>query len=177
MTLLGWGRFGTHRHDPKGPHSLGGSPTGTLGDRQMLIDDDRIEALRQEYDHCFACGRANPVGLGLDGFQVVDGEVRVGFKPKPDFAGFADVLHGGIVAAALDEILAWAGILGEGLLTVTATLDIRFRRPAPPHAIYQLRGRVLSRSGSRLKMSGEMTSDGATIAEATGLYLVHRDLN
>jgi len=80
------------------------------------------------------------------------------------------------VATALDEILAWAGILAEGVLTVTGTLDIRFRKPAPPTATYDLTGRVVSRSGSRLKMSGELNSDGEIIADATGLYLVHREI-
>lgn len=150
--------------------------TGTLGDRLMLINDERIQALRQEYDHCFACGRANPIGLGLDGFEFGNGEVNVEFKARPEFAGFAEVLHGGIVATVLDEILAWAGILAEGVLSVTGTLDIRFRRPAPPTATYQLTGRVVSRSGSRLKMAGEMTLDGKTVAEATGIYLVHREI-
>ena len=142
----------------------------------MLIDDERIRALRQEYDHCFACGRANPTGLGLDGFEFANGEVSVEFKARPEFAGFADVLHGGIVATVLDEILAWAGILTEGVLTVTGTLDVRFRRPAPPNATYDLSGRVVSRSGSRLKMAGELILDGETVADASGIYLVHREI-
>lgn len=80
------------------------------------------------------------------------------------------------MATVLDEILAWAGILAEGVLTVTGTLDIRFRSPAPPTATYQLKGRVVSRSGSRLKMAGELMLNGETVAEATGIYLVHREI-
>lgn len=141
-----------------------------------MIDQDTIEALRDEYDHCFACGRANPIGLGLDGFEVIGDEVRVSFSPRPAHAGFADVLHGGIVATALDEVLAWAGILIEGVLTVTGTLDIRFRRPAPPSGAYQLAGRVVSRTGRRLKMAGELLIGDDVVATASGLYLVHQEL-
>lgn len=141
-----------------------------------MIDPTAIDALRNEYDHCFACGRANPIGLGLDGFELVGDEVQVSFSPRPSHAGFADVLHGGIVATVLDEVLAWAGILIEGVLTVTGTLDIRFRRPAPPAGTYRLGGRVVSRTGSRLKMAGELLLGDDAVATAGGIYLVHREL-
>ncbi|MDH3731120.1 MAG: hypothetical protein OES13_08365, partial [Acidimicrobiia bacterium] len=89
-----------------------------------MITPSQIAALRRDYDHCFACGQANPIGLGLDGFRVVDDEVVVDWTPRPEYRGFDATLHGGIVATALDEVLAWAAIYFEGVLAVTATLDL-----------------------------------------------------
>lgn len=142
----------------------------------IVITSDTVERLRSRYDHCFACGRTNPIGLGLDGFAVCGDEVAVSFSPRPEYAGFEDLLHGGIVATALDEVLAWTGILIEGVLAVTATLELKYRRPASPDADFVVVGRVDDRSGSRLRMSGEMREGAELVAEGKGLYLVHLDL-
>lgn len=141
-----------------------------------MITAESIQRLRSRYDHCFACGRNNPIGLGLDGFALTNGEVTVSFSPRSEFAGFEDTLHGGIVATALDEVLAWTGILVEGVLAVTATLELKFRRPASPDSGFVMVGRVENRSGSRLRMSGEMLEGDDLIAEGQGLYLAHLDL-
>ncbi|MDJ0924966.1 MAG: PaaI family thioesterase, partial [Acidimicrobiia bacterium] len=74
---------------------------------------DRIAAVRSEYDHCFGCGQSNPIGLGLTDFHSSEGVVSARFTPRSDYHGFSDLLHGGIVATALDEIMAWSAILVE----------------------------------------------------------------
>jgi len=141
-----------------------------------MISREQIDALRADYDHCFACGASNPIGLHLDGFQVSGDEVIVDWVPRDEFRGFESVLHGGIIATALDEILAWAGIYFEGVLAVTATLDLKYRVPVPPEMAYTLAGRVDDRSGNRLRMSGELRSDRGTHAAASGLYLVRNQV-
>jgi acyl-coenzyme A thioesterase PaaI-like protein len=141
-----------------------------------MITPEEIAALRSEYSGCFACGAANPVGLHLDGFRVVGGEVVVDWSPQPEYRGFESTLHGGIVATALDEIMAWAAIYFESVLAVTATLDLRYRAPVPPGTAFTVAGRVDDRSGSRLRLSSELRSPDGVKAEATGLYLVRRDV-
>ena len=130
-----------------------------------------VAAVRARYDQCFACGLANPLGLHLDGFRFEDGGVAADFTPRPEYRGFEGVLHGGIVATALDEILAWAAMLGEDTFVLTGTLDLRYRRPAAVSSQYELRGRVDERRGRRLLLSGSMAADGTEIAAASGLYL------
>ena len=141
-----------------------------------MISPTQIAALRQEYDHCFACGQANPIGLGLDGFRVVQDEVVVDWTPRPEYRGFDATLHGGIVATALDEVLAWAAIFFEGVLAVTATLELRYRAPSPPDTTFVLAGRVEDRSGSRLRLSGQLRSEAGVHAEASGIYLVRQEV-
>ena len=141
----------------------------------MLTPSD-LERLRGDYAHCFACGRENPLGLGLDGFRAEDGEVVVGWVPRPEYAGFAGILHGGVVATALDEICAWSAMLTEGVLVLTATLELRYRAQAPVDASYRLAGRVDERRGRRLRISGSLQLDGAEVAAASGVYLVHASL-
>lgn len=132
-----------------------------------------IDAVRRHYDDgCFACGRENPIGLHLDDFSLSDGRVGARFVPRPEYRGVGKTLHGGIAATALDEILVWAGILSEGVLTVTGTIELRFRRPVHVDDPITVSAVVDSRSGRRLQISGSLEVGDEARVEATGLYLV-----
>lgn len=142
------------------------------GDIAALVD-----AIRSHYDDgCFACGRENPIGLHLDDFDLVDGHVSARFNPRADYRGAGNTLHGGIAATALDEMLVWAGILSERVLTVTGTLDLRYRRPVHVHDSIVVRARVDERNGRRLQISGELIVEGQALVEASGLYLVSAEV-
>ena len=134
-----------------------------------------VDSLREHTGNgCFACGLANPIGLHIDGFRQREGDVLAGFTARRELQGIIGSLHGGIAATALDEILVWAGIIQEEVLTVTARLEIRYRRPVGNlHGPIRLRARVDERRGRRLTMSGELDpGDGAAAVTASGLYLV-----
>lgn len=136
-----------------------------------------VDAVRVHYDDgCFACGRDNPMGLHLDDFALDDGEVSARFTPRPEYRGAGISLHGGVAATALDEILVWAGILTEGVLSVTGTLNLRYRRPVDVAEPIGVVARVDKRSGRRLEISGELAVGGETRVEASGLYLVSADV-
>ena len=140
----------------------------------MLPDDiaNLIDRVRRHYDDgCFACGRDNPIGLHLDQFSLTDGTVEAWFTPRPDYRGFVGSLHGGVAATALDEILAWATILNLGFMSVTATLDLRYRSPLTTGRPYCARGRVDDASGRRLRVSGELLAGDRTAVSARGLYV------
>lgn len=141
------------------------------------IDADQIASIRQGYDHCFGCGPANPIGLGLDDFTRSGGMVRATFQPRSDFNGFADVLHGGIIATALDEIMAWTAILAEGVMVMTGKLDLRYRKPAKVSSTFDLQGEVIERRGRRLQITGRMIDDGTLVAEASGLFMAIENLH
>ena len=137
---------------------------------------DRIEAIKADYAHCFGCGAANPIGLGLADFTRDGSKVTASFVPRPAYHGFDNTLHGGIVATALDEIMAWSAILVEEVMVMTGTLGLRYRKPAPVSSRYRLEGQVQERRGRRLRLRGRML-DGATfVAEASGLFIVIDDL-
>lgn len=130
-----------------------------------------IAERRLGYEHCFGCGPENPMGLHLDDFEVVDDSVVAEFTPRPEYQGFGGVLHGGVLATALDEILAWSAILLAGSPAVTAKLELRYRNPAPAIATYRLTGRVVEDRGRRLVLSGTCHVDDRLIAQAEGVFL------
>lgn len=138
----------------------------------------RVRTIKQDYEYCFGCGLDNPMGLQIDDFSVDGDEVTATFTPRQDHRGFEGVLHGGIVATALDEMLAWTAILLEHVMVVTAKLELRYRNPAPVSTPYRLRGRLDERRGRRLLISGSCsTADDLLVAEASGLFLVSRELD
>lgn len=141
------------------------------------LPEAEIARLKAGYEGCFGCGAANPIGIGLSGFGVAgDGTVTASFRPRVDHRGFAGVLHGGILASALDEMLAWTAMIREGVLVLTARLELRYRRPAPLDGAYRLVGRIDERRGRRLLLSGECRSAEGIVAQAEGLFLVAEEI-
>ena len=94
------------------------------------------------------------------------------FRPRPEHVGAGDSLHGGLAATVLDETMVWAGILQERVLSVTGTLNLRFRRPLYVTDTITAVGWVEERRGRRLKLAGRLEADEEIAAEASGLYLV-----
>lgn len=121
---------------------------------------------------CFACGTENPIGLKLQFHR--DGEVYVTtFIADQAFQGYQNIVHGGIVATLLDEVMAryvWE-LYGP---SATAKLEVRYRRPAPCGVPIEVRGWITAvrRGGRALETAAEARlEDGTIVAEATGLVV------
>jgi len=121
---------------------------------------------------CFACGPDNPIGMKLT-FHQEGEEYVTTFIAGREFQGYQDIVHGGIVATLLDEVMAryvWAKY-GP---SATAKLEVRFRRPAPCGAPIEARGWITAeRRGGRAieTAAAARLEDGAILAEATGLIV------
>jgi acyl-coenzyme A thioesterase PaaI-like protein len=74
---------------------------------------------------CFVCGAHNPHGLRLR-FRLEHGEVRAEFCPQAHHAGFRGIVHGGIIATALDEAMFWAAACARKRFCLAAELKVRF---------------------------------------------------
>ncbi|HEY8486443.1 MAG TPA: PaaI family thioesterase [Limnochordales bacterium] len=89
---------------------------------------------------CFVCGRENPDGLNAT-VLAGGGRSHLLVSPRQAFAGFPGMLHGGIVAALLDEAM-WYAAYAAGVATLTGSLEVRFVRPAPPGGALLVTGSV-----------------------------------
>lgn len=137
-----------------------------------------VERVRQDFgDMCFACGRRNDIGLHLNDFTWDGVTVTGSFDPRNEYRGAGDVLHGGVAATALDEVSVWAGILGEHVLTITAKLELRFRKPLTVHDRITAQARIDDRRGRRLVISASLGTAEETAVESTGLFLVSREMD
>ncbi len=121
---------------------------------------------------CFACGDANGHGLHMRFERDGENAVRCVYVPKPDDQGFPGVVHGGIVAALLDESMAWAMWAWDRALGVTAKMETRYRRSATLDGPLTVRARVESVRGRRIEVRAHIEdAQGATIAEATAVFM------
>lgn len=84
--------------------------------------------LHYEGYNCFGCCPTNSKGLQMEFFEQGDEVVSV-WRPSPDYQGWIDTLHGGIQAALLDEIAAWAVMHFARLNGVTAKMEVRYHKP------------------------------------------------
>jgi len=134
----------------------------------MDVEDDRF---------CFVCGDRNPDGLHLD-WELDEDEscLRTRFVPEKRFQGWKDVLHGGIVATILDEIMVNHGVL-TGDPVVSVELTTRYRNPASIDSTIEFEGFSEPLKGKLFRGEAKCTQDGTLIAEATSkLMKVEADL-
>lgn len=127
-----------------------------------------------DYQRCFVCGQRNPFGLHLV-FRVEDQSVVADFQPREEHQGFPGVIHGGIVAALLDETLGRTSLLGEHPeWTMTGRLEVRYRRYVPYGPLLRVRARLTTERRRVLQASGVLTlssDDSVVLAEAQGTFL------
>ena len=139
---------------------------------RIPLADERIARLRLAYDRCFGCGAQNPIGLHLDHFAETADGIEAPFTPGSSFIGFHGVVHGGVIATALDEVSAWSAIVSEGVFVFTAKLDLRYRAEARIGETFVLSGKVTQRRGRRLLIDAEMRSGETVTAQSSGLFVV-----
>jgi acyl-coenzyme A thioesterase PaaI-like protein len=83
-------------------------------------------------NHCFVCGRANPYGLNLQFYETIPGEVVVNCVIPEQFQGYPGVVHGGVIAAILDEVTGRTHMGGNPpRFMFTARLEIHYRKNVP----------------------------------------------
>lgn len=93
------------------------------------------------------------------------------FTPSDLHVGFTGVVHGGILAAVLDDALAAVGYY-EGEPTVTARLAVRYRRPVRPGQRLCVEAEETSRRGTmRQGRAVVRIDDGTVVAEADGTMM------
>ena len=131
---------------------------------------------RDDANNCFACGPNNSIGLRIKFNLDDEGVCRGEFTPGDDHEGFHGVTHGGIVFAALDDVMAnWLFL--QGIRGYTARCEIRYREPTPTHTKVLLEG-ICEKKKSRmvhLRGTAKRADTGAILAETEALFMVARD--
>lgn len=123
--------------------------------------------------HCFVCGLANQSGLQLSFYDTAPGEVTTEISVPNHYQGYPGIVHGGIVAALLDEVCGRAHMGGEKpRFMYTARLEIRYRKNVPVGVPLKIIGRVLSSKSRTATSSGVIVgSEGEVLAEADALLV------
>lgn len=124
-----------------------------------------------KYANCFVCGEANPVGMKLD-FECDDVSAWTWFDSPAGFEGYNGIIHGGIIATLLDEVMAKI-ILSKNLIAVTADLNIRYRKPLPIGKRVKATGTITVHKSRTLHTKALLADeDGNVYAESSAVYIV-----
>lgn len=129
-----------------------------------MMNDDHPHACRVNLPNsrpCFVCGEDNPAGLKTR-FYVEDGVVKAPLRPEPHHCGYENVVHGGIVAAILDETMGWAAARATGRMFFTGELTVRYLRPTPGD-------RELTASAEVVRVTSRLTEAKGVLTDADGV--------
>ncbi len=122
-------------------------------------------------DGCFVCGRDNPHGLKLS-FRLENNEARCSLSIPVRFQGWQGIIHGGIVATLLDEVMAKAAHFA-GYAAVTVDMAVRYKKPTPADTPLLLSGRVVEQQRRILITEGELChNDGTVLASGRARFFV-----
>jgi len=124
------------------------------------------------FKNCFVCGNENPQGLKLK-FTYEGDKVNADFSLNSLYRGYADRIHGGIVAAVIDEAMCWAAIVKFKRLYCTLELNIRYYLPILSDKYYTVEA-ISTKGKSKLALCEGKIFDktGTIFVSASGKYLV-----
>ena len=124
-----------------------------------------------EHGSCFVCGTENPHSMGIrwsaDGGDRVVAEVilTVAQQGPPGYA------HGGASAALLDEAMGMAVWLA-GHRVVSVHVEADYRKPVPLGQPVRVVGRMVGKSGRRVRAEGQiLLPDGVVAVAGRGVYV------
>jgi acyl-coenzyme A thioesterase PaaI-like protein len=86
------------------------------------------------------------------------------------YEGPPGYVHGGFVAATLDELLGMTMAV-QHLPGMTGRLTVHFRRPTPLHTELRVVAEVKRIEGRKVDVEGRIEHDGVVCAEAEGLFV------
>ncbi|MCB1705977.1 MAG: PaaI family thioesterase [Halioglobus sp.] len=119
-------------------------------------------------------GKRNAIALPVKLWKVADNEVRGEAVFSSTYAGPPNAVHGGIIAAVFDEILAMANVI-SGNAGFTGTLTIKYHDKTPLNTPIELRGINVRQDGRKQLSRGEMRVNGKVTATAEGLFICAAD--
>lgn len=130
------------------------------------------------HNHCFGCGPSNEGGLNLKSYWSGSGPSIARFTPQLQHCSApAHFVNGGIIATLLDchsictaMAAAYhreARAIGSTPLCyyATASLFIRYRRPAPMETELELAAEILDANDKRCLLHCTLSADGKLCAE------------
>jgi len=93
------------------------------------------------------------------------------WEAPPLYAGFGNILHGGIQSGLFDEIMGWATHHLTRQMGVTTALQVQFLKPVYVEQKIEVRCRIEYRDGDKIHLAAEINNQrGETCTKATGTY-------
>jgi acyl-coenzyme A thioesterase PaaI-like protein len=120
-------------------------------------------------DRSLMTGRSNPfappMSLSMEGKRAIG---RVTFSAT--YEGIPGHVHGGMVAAVLDETLGYLAV-NHDIGGLTAMLTVRYRAPTPLQTELTIEADVVRTQGRKAFVEARIICGGAVTAEAEGVFI------
>ena len=115
---------------------------------------------------CFMCGRENDFGLKMVWYNNPESnQVEATVTTEEHFNGYPGIVHGGIVAAILDETAGRAVMLDGNFdkLFVTLRLNMTYRKPTPTDTPLKAVGWLEHKGNKGMKVAAKLLLPDGTI--------------
>jgi acyl-coenzyme A thioesterase PaaI-like protein len=124
---------------------------------------------RSRFPDGIVTGQTNPMGMA--GATVRQGnEAVLRATLGAAFEGAPGRAHGGTVATLFDEVMGFVASI-HAAWAFTGRLTVTYRAPTPIGVELEVRARLHSRHGRKLRIDAEARADGAVVAEAEGVFI------
>jgi acyl-coenzyme A thioesterase PaaI-like protein len=168
-------------HDP-GDDALA-SIAETASELTLLVNEaptrDRLALMRNSpegsilggsgFEDRAVGGWSNPTGVELE-VRFENGEVIADLVLRRAFEGAPGRAHGGIVAAAFDDVTGFViGKLQEPAFT--GELTVRYLAAVPVDERLEIRARLDGRERRKLFISAELSASGTMVARCQAIYI------
>jgi acyl-coenzyme A thioesterase PaaI-like protein len=160
--------------------------TETATELTRRVDDapirDRLALMRQGFEQSgmglgfedrAVGGGSNPTSVELDvryDAAETGGEIIADVVLRRAFEGAPGRAHGGIVAAAFDDVTGFV-IAQIQEPAFTGELTVRYLAPVPVDEPLEMRARLDGRERRKLFISGEVHADGRLLATCRAIYI------
>ena len=108
----------------------------------------------------------------MDFYTPAAGQVRAEVTLPSDYEGYPGVIHGGIIAAILDECGGRAHMEAPTKFMVTAQLNVRYRKPVPTETPLIVIGQAGERRGRVAEAHSEIQNENGDVLAEAELVLV-----
>lgn len=118
---------------------------------------------------CIVCGPGSPAGFELVSYRKGDevaGQMNIGRLG----AGAPGRAHGGLIAAALDDLMGHVLVL-QATPAYTVKLDTEYLAASPIDEVIEVRAWLESRERRRLVIKAEARAGGNVTVRAEGLFI------
>lgn len=114
---------------------------------------------------CFICGRSNPAGLYMRFYDDGEDSVYSHYTVPSQYQGYPGIVHGGIQAAMLDEVVGRVAMIGDHhRFMMSVTLGVKYRHPVPVGTPLRIVGRIVRMRGRLGRAEGMIQLPDGTIA-------------
>lgn len=124
---------------------------------------DKVLSKQMNAHHCYVCGTKHEEGLHASFYVLASHRLLAVYHPKPAHGGYPGVIHGGVTASLLDEVMARAyQINHDDPWGMTVDLNVRYHGKVPVAETLYAVGWITEDKSRMFYAKGYIT-DGKTI--------------